>query len=72
MIYYVECFDREIILFSKKSKSNITRFIKRSTARDFKISMEKVTFNASQEDPSEQEKENDREVHENAGKKHKR
>ncbi|KAG0023662.1 hypothetical protein BGZ81_008041 [Podila clonocystis] len=42
LIYMVEQYERYVIQLSKKSKVNLTQYLRRSTARDFKIQIQRL------------------------------
>ncbi|KAG0017878.1 hypothetical protein BGZ82_000628 [Podila clonocystis] len=42
LIYMVEQYERYVIHLSKKSKVNLTQYLRRSTARDFKIQIQRL------------------------------
>ncbi|KAF9376152.1 hypothetical protein CPC16_000331 [Podila verticillata] len=42
LIYMVEQYERFVIQLSKKSKVNLTQYLRRSTARDFKIQIQRL------------------------------
>lgn len=56
LIYLLEQYDRILIQYDKKVKSNLVSFVKRSTARDFKIEAEQIQFE-TQRVVEEEEKE---------------
>ncbi|RKP13439.1 hypothetical protein BJ684DRAFT_16160 [Piptocephalis cylindrospora] len=58
LIYSLEQFEQNLIILSKKSKVDMTKHLRRSTARDFRIEMEHVI---DQDEPEEQDDEENEE-----------
>ncbi|KAI8928550.1 FANCI solenoid 4-domain-containing protein [Entophlyctis helioformis] len=50
LVYQVEQFERHLIKLTKRSKTNLARFIKRSTARDFRIQVQKIASESEDSD----------------------
>ncbi|KAI8847512.1 FANCI solenoid 4-domain-containing protein [Chytridium lagenaria] len=53
LIFQIELFERFIISLNKKSKVNLLKYVKRSTARDFKIIETKMLLSSEDEEEEE-------------------
>ncbi|KAI8381247.1 FANCI solenoid 4-domain-containing protein [Radiomyces spectabilis] len=66
LIFLVEHFERHLIQLTRKSKVDLMQYMKRSTARDFKINLAYIDENDSSEDEKQIAKRSNPGVNENA------
>lgn len=55
LIFVVEQFERHLIQLTRKSKVDLMQYMKRSTARDFKIKLEYIRESESLDDSNAEE-----------------
>ncbi|KAJ3299522.1 hypothetical protein HK104_008618 [Borealophlyctis nickersoniae] len=56
LVYLVEQFDRYLIQLNKKCHVNLMKFVRRSTARDFKIHSNQIVIESSEEEEEDPKK----------------